>query len=298
VRPRALLATLALAGFAATAAACGGGGSDTASRPGAPSGSGAAATTTTTVPVVASPDALRAPASPAAEARTLGRVETALRGDDRSPDVLQTLGWEQQLAYRTLSAHPDWLPAVEGAVPAALRGIVDANTAAGAGLGGITAPQANLPDWTILTPKPAEVLRGYYAEAQQATGIPWAYLAAIHFVETRMGRIHGNSSAGAQGPMQFIPSTWAAYGQGGDIDDDHDAILAAGRFLAANGGPADMERALFAYNHSHAYATAVDDYARIMLDDPRAYDGYYEWQVYYSTTSGVVRLPEGYGATR
>jgi membrane-bound lytic murein transglycosylase B len=98
--------------------------------------------------------------------------------------------------------------------------------------------------------------------------------------------------------MQFIPSTWAAYGRGGDIDDDHDAILAAGRFLAANGGPADMDRALFAYNRSHAYVAAVDDYARVMLDDPRAYDGYYEWQVYYATTSGVVRLPEGYGTTR
>jgi membrane-bound lytic murein transglycosylase B len=113
-----------------------------------------------------------------------------------------------------------------------------------------------------------------------------------------MGRIHGNSSAGAQGPMQFIPSTWAAYGAGGDIDSDHDAILAAGRFLAATGGPSDMDRALFAYNHSQAYVAAVEAYARVMLADPRAYDGYYQWQVYYSTTSGVVRLPEGYRATR
>jgi transglycosylase-like protein with SLT domain len=297
VRLRAVLATLALAGLAAVAVGCGGGGGDTGGRR---SGSGAApaTATTTAVPVVASPDSLHAPRSPAAEARTLGKVETALRGEDRRPEVLRTLGWEQQLAYRTLGEHPDWVPAVEGAVPAALRGVVDANVAAGAGLGGITAPQASLPDWTILTPKPADVLRGYYAEAEQATGVPWAYLAAIHFVETRMGRIHGNSSAGAQGPMQFIPSTWAAYGRGGDIDDDHDAILAAGRFLAANGGPADMERALFAYNHSRGYVAAVEDYARVMLDDPRAYDGYYQWQVYYATTSGVVRLPEGYGATR
>lgn len=248
--------------------------------------------------VVANPDALHAPGSPAATARTLTRVETALRGDDRRPEVLRTLGWEQQLAYRTLGAHRDWVPAVETAVPPALRPVVDANVGADAGLGGITAPQSSLPDWTILTPKPAAELRADYDEAQQASAIPWAYLAAVHLVETRMGRIHGNSSAGAQGPMQFIPSTWAAYGRGGDIDDDHDAILAAGRFLAANGGPADMDRALFAYNRSRAYVAAIEAYARVMLADPRAYDGYYQWQVYYSTTTGVVRLPEGSGATR
>jgi hypothetical protein len=98
--------------------------------------------------------------------------------------------------------------------------------------------------------------------------------------------------------MQVLPSTWAVYGRGGNIDDDHDAILAAGRFLATNGGPGDMDRALFAYNRSRAYVASVEDYARVMLDDPRAYDGYYQWQVYYATTSGVVRLPEGYGATR
>ena len=112
-----------------------------------------------------------------------------------------------------------------------------------------------------------------------------------------MGRIHGNSSAGAQGPMQFIPSTWAAYGQAGNVNDDHDAILAAGRFLAAHGGSADMDRALFAYNPSTSYVSAVDGYARLMRADPRAYDGYYWWQVYYTTTSGTVRLPEGWHGT-
>src|SRR5262249_45755998 len=149
--------------------------------PSAPSGTPASTTTTTTttttVRVVASPDALHAPASPAAEARTLARVETAIRGDDRRPDGLATLGWEQKPAYRPLGAPRDWRAAVEAAVPAPLRGVVDANVAAGSGLGGITAPQASLPDWTIRTPEPAEVLRGDYAEAEQATGIPWAYLA-------------------------------------------------------------------------------------------------------------------------
>src|SRR5436190_2019108 len=73
---------------------------------------------------------------------------------------------------------------------------------------------------------------------------------------------------------------------------------ATGRYLAASGGPADMGRALLAYNHSNAYVTAVEAYARVMLADARAYDGYYQWQVYYSTTSGVLLLPEGYGVAR
>ena len=58
--------------------------------------------------------------------------------------------------------------------------------------------------------------------AEARSGIPWVYLAAVHFIESRMGRIHGNSPAGAQGPMQFLANTWATFGNGGDIDDDHD----------------------------------------------------------------------------
>ena len=124
------------------------------------------------------------------------------------------------------------------------------NLDASAALSKLTPAQTQLPDWTILTPASGrDDARRIYAEAEQASGIPWAYLAAIHFLETRMGRIHGNSTAGAQGPMQFIPSTWAAYGNGGDVNDNRDAILAAGRYLKAAGGPADMDKAIFAYNH-------------------------------------------------
>ena len=298
MRARVLLATLMIAGVA-TAAGCGSGSTHTSLSPGSTTPSTRSSTTSTTATrTVTSPDRLRPPKDAVATGKVLARVETALRGDDRRPEVLRTLGWEQQLAYRTLGAHPEWMATALAGVPEALRSVVQDNVGAAAGLGGITKPQASLPDWKILTPQPAAVLRGYYDEAQQQFGIPWAYLAAIHLVETRMGRIHGNSTAGAQGPMQFIPSTWAAYGNGGDIDSDHDAILAAGRYLRASGGPADMNRALLAYNHSDSYVNAVTAYARVMLADPRAYDGYYQWQVYYSTTSGVVLLPEGYGTTR
>jgi membrane-bound lytic murein transglycosylase MltF len=144
-------------------------------------------------------------------------------------------------------------------------------------------------------PEPVDVLLDAYRDAEAEFGIPWQYLAAIHLVETRLGRIRGNSSSGAQGPMQFIPSTWEAFGEG-DVNDNRDAILAAGRYLKAAGGPANMDKAIFAYNHDDGYVTAVKAYAQNMLDDPRAYDGYYQWQVYYRTVNGTVLLPEGYTA--
>ncbi|HWB70695.1 MAG TPA: lytic transglycosylase domain-containing protein [Egibacteraceae bacterium] len=119
-------------------------------------------------------------------------------------------------------------------------------------------------------------------------------MAAIHLVESRMGRIRGDSPAGARGPMQFLPSTWAAYGDG-DIDDPGDAIRAAARYLVAHGAPGDMRRALYAYNHSDRYVEAIQAYAAVMAADERAFLGYYHWRVYYRTTGGDVVLPEGYG---
>jgi hypothetical protein len=249
---------------------------------------------TTTTTLAPSPERIEPPRSAEATAATLVRVERGIRSDDRDLARLRVLGWEQQLAYRQLSNHADWVGPVVDALPADVAPWVQANLDASAALSKLTPPQTELPDWTILTPPPADELRAHYAEAEQQSGIPWAYLAAIHFLETRTGRIRGNSSAGAQGPMQFIPSSWAAYGDGGDVDDNRDAILAAGRYLRAAGGPADMDRAIFAYNHDSGYVTAVQAYARNLLADPRAYDGYYQWQVYYRTVDGAVLLPEGY----
>src|SRR5207302_5051442 len=112
-----------------------------------------------------------------------------------------------------------------------------------------------LPDWKIVEPASIDDLLHYYKEAEAQFGVSWQYLAAIHLVETRMGRIRGLSTAGAQGPMQFMPATWAMYGKG-DIDDNHDAILGAARYLRAAGAPDDVQRALDACHHSLDYVHA------------------------------------------
>jgi hypothetical protein len=155
-----------------------------------------------------------------------------------------------------------------------------------------------LPAWRIVRPAPAQTLRAAYDEAEDRFGVDWNYLAAINLVETGLGRIRGTSVAGAQGPMQFIPSTWAIYGQG-DIHSVRDSILAAGRFLEDQGftEPGGRPGALYSYNNSTAYVRGVTLLAELMERRPRAFAGYYHWQIYYLTSKGSVLLPEGYRAT-
>ena len=258
----------------------------------------------TTTTVVTSPDQLARPSTAAAVAAELVRVERALRTDTGTTAQREALGWGQQHAYGALAEHPEWYDEVVAGLPADVAAPVARNHDAAVHLTSpsLGPPPTEPPDWTIRTPAPAATLLSWYREAEAASGVPWAYLAAIHLVETRMGRIHGNSPVGAQGPMQFMPTTWDEYGAGGDVQADHDAILAAGRFLAAHGGAgplggAGIARALFAYNPSDDYVAAVEDYAQVMAADPGAFDGYHAWQVYVTTTAGTQRLPEGWSKT-
>jgi membrane-bound lytic murein transglycosylase B len=78
--------------------------------------------------------------------------------------------------------------------------------------------------------------------------------------------------------MQFIPSTWMIYGRGGDIQDPHDAILAAARLLRANGAPRRYGPALRAYNNSGLYVDAVSHYAKLIARDPYALYFLYAWE--------------------
>ena len=172
-----------------------------------------------------------------------------------------------------------------------------ADLAAAAALSSIATRPRNLPRWRIVQPPAPDTLRGYFQRAQAASGVPWQDLAAIEFIETKFGRVDGVSTAGAQGPMQFLPATWARYGAG-SIRNPRDAILGAARFLVANGAPRDMPAALYAYNNSIGYVRAVEDYTGWMRSDPRAYYGYYYWQVIYNRAGGAVILPLGYPKTR
>ncbi|HXA53938.1 MAG TPA: lytic murein transglycosylase [Solirubrobacteraceae bacterium] len=120
-----------------------------------------------------------------------------------------------------------------------------------------------IPDFFIESFRVPPFLLPIYQAAGAAYGIPWQVLAAINEVETDYGRDLSVSSAGAEGWMQFLPSSWARYGvdaTGSGYEDPYnpaDAIFAAARYLAAAGGARHVRQAVFAYNHSAAYVEAV-----------------------------------------
>lgn len=104
-----------------------------------------------------------------------------------------------------------------------------------------------------------------YAQAEKVYGVPKQILAAIHMVETgQSGSTAETNASGAEGPMQFMPSTFSAYAQDGDgdgralITDVYDSIYTAANYLAANGAAnGDVTGALYRYNHSYSYVERV-----------------------------------------
>jgi len=94
-----------------------------------------------------------------------------------------------------------------------------------------------------------------------------AVLAAINFVETSFGTNVATSSAGAEGWMAFLPSTFAEWGVDGDGDgvkdifNAADAIFSAANYLHDSGAPGHWHEAIFAYNHAEWYVEKVLRYA-------------------------------------
>ncbi len=277
------------------------GGPTTTSLAAAPTVASSAATTTTTVvTTTTAPSTARIGESldAAAVASELTEIELAAAAGDGSA------GQRQQLLYRYLAAHAELDDAVLAAVADEVRPfvarIIHARQFAQArqqANPSPTPPSDTLPAWTVVEPLPADDLLDDYHAAEAGTGIDWYWLAAIHLQETRMGRIIGTSSAGAVGPMQFLPSTWARCCTG-DPTVPRDAIFGAAEYLSQNGGPADMRAAVHEYNPSDTYVATVTAFAENLRDDPNLYAAYREWQVFYSSAAGTIRLPIGYNQTQ
>jgi membrane-bound lytic murein transglycosylase B len=137
---------------------------------------------------------------------------------------------------------------------------------------------------------PARTLLRLYREAERRFGVDWQVLAAVNFVETGFNKLRSRSSAGAQGPMQFMPATWRAYGLGGDVHDSRDAILGAANYLRASGARTDLRGALWRYNHSERYVDAVAAFAGQIRRDPTIFFQYHAWQVFVKTKAGPRRI--------
>ncbi len=103
--------------------------------------------------------------------------------------------------------------------------------------------------------------------AKYCPGLSWTVLAAIAQIESGFGQNNGPSSAGALGPMQFLPSTWARWGINGfgppgppDIGNALDAVPSAAVYLCASGGGQGgtaLQAAIFSYNHAAWYVAEV-----------------------------------------
>ena len=233
------------------------------------------------------------PTAPRPLAAVLRSTERSLnaaidRWDRASPPPREVtlLALYEQRIFRILGNDPKLARAVVRRDPAA-AGDVAARTDL-ASLAKRSPPLQATP--RVAAAPPADRLRAWYREAQSRFRVRWQLLAAINFVESAFGKVRNTSTAGAQGPMQFEPATWRAYGLGGNVHDPHDAILGAANFLAANHGSANERGALYRYNHSRLYVDAVIRYANRMTRDPRAFFRYYSWSVYIHTRSGYRRV--------
>lgn len=149
----------------------------------------------------------------------------------------------------------------------AVGGLLGAVTGLGGGVDvSLGQPAANVESVVVIPPQYLQLFQA----AGTAYGVQWTVLAAIGKVECDDGQDPdractqegATNSVGAGGPMQFLSSTWQEYGVsvGGEPPDrwnPADAIFTAARYLRANGAPKELQRAIFAYNHSQEYVETV-----------------------------------------
>ena len=243
----------------------------------------------------------RVPLRPARLARVLTRNERKLaraiamwleRGGYRKSRAGRRVAlgalWQQKM-FRTVTKRPHLARKVVRRLPGWLARKLKVHVEAGAGLRALASPIDPPIDMRITPPDNPHNLQRYYRRSGRRYDIPVEILASLNFAESKFGRFMGPSSAGAKGPMQFIPSTWAIYGEG-NIWNPRDAIMAAARYLSASGAPEDMPTALYRYNASTAYVNAILTYAREMERRPHSFYSYFFWQVFVRTTKGDLQL--------
>ena len=178
--------------------------------------------------------------------------------NSRLADLQDLLG-QQQALLNQASARAKNLQALKDAA-AALAASQAAAAAAAAQAAASAQPGAT----------PAVYRALFQAAATTCPGLSWTVLAAIGQVETNDGRGGMVSSAGALGPMQFLPATFAEYARDGDHDgkanimDPADAIYTAAAYLCANGagqGGTSLSTAIWNYNHADWYVQLVESLA-------------------------------------
>ena len=152
---------------------------------------------------------------PAQLADDLVADEQAIRDPSTPETALQSAARRQQAAYRAIGYHSEWDAITRPRIPPSLVEVYDLNVDARRQLTAMAEVRDTHPRmahrrhrlrptncWATTAPR------------KPLRGVGWNYLAAINLIETRLGSVVGPSSAGAQGPMQFLPSTFAAYGDG------------------------------------------------------------------------------------
>jgi len=191
-------------------------------------------------------------ATAAAEKRAHARIATERSVAAAAVRVLTLLDQEQRL-LASARAHAASVRAAEAALRAQSTAfsVITSDRIAG---------------MRMMPASPAYMALYRNAAAAMCPGLSWTVLAAIGQVESGHGRDTSTSYAGAMGPMQFLPATFAAYAVDGDDDgvasimDPPDAIFTAARYLCANGaasGPNALANAIFHYNHADWYVQMV-----------------------------------------
>jgi len=226
-------------------------------------------------PTVSAPVSTGPAVAPSAPASSAPLTSAAPASQAPSVSTKSSTTTPQRSSKHVLSGKVQGAAVLKSAVPQSLaavrNGLAPLRTSQGV-------PTAQNPTYSFALPTPAPIgvpnffidsfqIPPFLLPIYQAAGIqydvPWQVLAAINDIETDYGRNLSISSAGAEGWMQFLPSTWKRYGL--DVTDSGtadpynpvDAIFAAARYLSAAGASKNLGKAIFSYNHANWYVQSV-----------------------------------------